>query len=41
MRRIIYNKVYAILLVMTTLMVTTACSDMHDPELHPSGKVRI
>ena len=41
MRRIIYNKVYAILLVMTSLMVTTACSDMHDPELHPSGKLRV
>lgn len=41
MRHIIYNKVYRILLVMTSLLVTTACKEMHDPELHPSGKVRI
>ena len=41
MRHIMYNKVNAMLLVMTTVLVTTACSDMHDPELHPSGKVRI
>ena len=37
----IYNKVYSLLSLLLSLLLTIGCSEMHSPELHPSGKLRI